>query len=288
MVKQKMSKQETKEKDKQEKEKQGRQETEQENKQEDKQLIEKESKQGKEELLVKDNTMVVPGEILARGMSYLPGKGAYREQDHVIANRLGLLKIEGKVLQTLQVAGRYLPKKNDVVIGKVTDILMTGWRLDINSAYSAVLPLKDASFSYIARDADLTKYFELDDYVVVKITKVTTQKLVDITCKGPGLHKLREGRIIKVNTHKVPRIIGKKGSMVSLIKDTTGCQITVGQNGITWISGEPEMEVISVNVIRMIEEKSHVRGLTEEIEAYLKKAIASNASKASKEQAKAE
>ena len=229
--------------------------------------------------------MVVPGEILARGMSYLPGKGTYREQDQVIANRLGLLKIEGKVLKTLQVSGRYLPKKNDVVIGKVTDILMTGWRLDINSAYSAVLPLKDASFNYIARDADLTKYFELDDYVVVKITKVTTQKLVDITCKGPGLHRLREGRIIKVNTHKVPRIIGKKGSMVSLIKNATGCQITVGQNGIAWISGEPEREVISVNAIRMIEEKSHVSGLTDEVEKYLQKTTGTLSSILSEEQA---
>ena len=223
-------------------------------------------------LLVKDKDIVVPGEVLVTGMGYLPGQGTYRDNDKIIANRLGLLTVDGKVLKTVPLAGRYMPKRNDVIIGKVIDILMSGWRLEFGSPYSAVLPLKDASFNYIAKGADLTRYFELDDYVVVKITSVTSQNLVDVTCKGPGLHKLRGGRIIHVNTHKVPRIIGKKGSMVSLIKRATGCKVIVGQNGIAWISGEPEMEVIAVNAIKMIEEQAHVSGLTDKIQAFLEKA----------------
>ncbi len=225
-----------------------------------------------EKLLVKDKDIVIPGEVLASGMNYLPGHGTYRDDKKIIANRLGLLTIDGKVLKTVPLAGRYMPKRNDVIIGKVIDILMSGWKLDINSAYPAMLPLKDASFSYIAKGADLTKYFELDDYVVLKITNVTSQNLVDVTCKGPGLHKIRGGRIIHVNTHKVPRIIGKKGSMVSLIKGATDCKVIVGQNGTTWVSGEPHMEIITVNAIKMIEEKAHVSGLTESVKAYLEKA----------------
>jgi exosome complex component RRP4 len=154
----------------------------------------------------------------------------------------------------------------------VIDILMSGWRFEINSPYSAVLPLKDASFAYIPKGADLSRYFELDDYAVVKVTNVTSQNLVDVTCKGPGLHKLRGGRIIHVNTHKVPRIIGKKGSMVSMIKRATDCSIIVGQNGVAWISGQPEMEVITVNAVQMIEEHSHISGLTEKVKDYLEKA----------------
>jgi exosome complex component RRP4 len=225
-----------------------------------------------EKLLVKDKDVVVPGEVLAEGMNYLPGHGTYRVNDKVLANRLGLLVIEGKVLKTLPLAGRYLPKVYDVVIGKVIDILMSGWRFEINSPYSAVLPLKDASFAYIPKGADLSRYFELDDYAVVKVTNVTSQNLVDVTCKGPGLHKLRGGRIIHVNTHKVPRIIGKKGSMVSMIKRATDCSIIVGQNGVAWISGQPEMEVITVNAVQMIEEHSHISGLTEKVKDYLEKA----------------
>ena len=96
-------------------------------------------------LLVKDKDIVVPGEVLVTGMGYLPGQGTYRDDNQIVANRLGLLTIDGKVLKTVPLSGRYMPKRNDVIIGKVIDILMSGWRLETNSPYSAVLPLKDRS-----------------------------------------------------------------------------------------------------------------------------------------------
>jgi exosome complex component RRP4 len=166
-------------------------------------------------------------------------------------------------------AGRYLPQRNDIVIGKVDDILMSGWRFDINAPYSSVLPLKDASFDFIPKGVDLTKYFNLDDYAVLKITNVTSQNLVDVTVKGAGLKRLRGGMVLKVNSQKVPRIIGKKGTMVSLIKRATGCKIIVGQNGLVWIDGEPEMEVLAVAAIKKVEEESHLQGVTESIKKFL-------------------
>jgi exosome complex component RRP4 len=95
--------------------------------------------------------------------------------------------------------------------------------------------------------------------------------LVDLSARGPGLKKLQGGRIINVNPNKVPRIIGKQGSMVSMIKDATGCRIVVGQNGVVWIDGLPEGELIAVEAIAMIEEKSHLTGLTDKVKAFLEK-----------------
>lgn len=223
------------------------------------------------ELLAKDHEVVVPGEVLADGMEYLPSHGTYRLGDKIYANQTGLLMIEGKVLKTIPMAGVYLPRKHDVVIGKVIDILMTGWRLELNSPYSAVLPLKDATFDYIKKGADLTEFFALDEYVVCKIVQVTSQYLVDVSMKGPGLRKLHGGRVIRVTAPKVPRIIGKRGSMIGLVKQATDCQITVGQNGLIWIDGEPEQERMAIDTIRMIEEQAHVPGLTEKIKAHLEK-----------------
>ncbi len=222
-------------------------------------------------LLVKNKEIIVPGQVVAEGMDYLPSFGTYRLKDKILANRLGVVMIDGKVIKAIPLAGRYKPRRNDTIIGRVIDILMSGWRVETNSPYSAVLPLQDASFDYIKKGTDLTKYFGLDDYVVAKITNVTSQNLVDISTKGPGLRKLSGGRILYVNTHKVPRIIGKQGSMVSMIKDTTGCKITVGQNGIVWIQGEPAMEIIAVEVIKKIEDESHIPGLTDNIKAFLEK-----------------
>ena len=93
--------------------------------------------------------------------------------------------------------------------------------------------------------------------------------------KGPGLRKLEEGRILNVASTKVPRIIGKQGSMVSMIKKATNCNIIVGQNGIVWIKGlNPEDEILTVETIKKIEKQAHFNGLTDEINAFLDKKVA--------------
>lgn len=221
-------------------------------------------------LLVKDKTVVVPGEVLADDLGFIPGHGTYRQNQKILASRLGLTNIEGKVIKTIPLAGRYLPKRNDVVIGRVMDILVSGWRVDINSPYTAVLSSKETP-EFIEKNEDLTRYFDLDEYVVAKITNVTSQNLVDLTVRDQGLRKIRGGRILSVNTHKVPRIIGKKGSMVTMIKQATNCRIIVGQNGWIWVDGEPDKENIAVQAIRKIEDESHLSGLTERIKEFLEK-----------------
>jgi len=219
-------------------------------------------------LLVKDKDVVVPGEVLADDLGFIPSYGTYRLNNKLMASRLGLVSIDGKVIKIIPLAGKYLPKRNDIVIGRVIDILMAGWRVEINSPYSAMLSSKETP-EFIERNEDLTRFFDLDDYIVAKITNVTSQNLVDLTVRDQGLRKLRGGRIIKVNTHKVPRIIGKKGSMVSMIKQATNCRIIVGQNGLIWVDGEPQNENIAVETIMKIGSESHMSGLTERIKEYL-------------------
>ncbi|MFH1915736.1 MAG: exosome complex RNA-binding protein Rrp4 [Nanoarchaeota archaeon] len=224
-------------------------------------------------LLVTERQVVVPGEVLAEGIDFLPSNGTYRHQDKILADQLGLLVIDGKVLKTIPLSGRYLPTRNDIIIGRVIDITMMGWRFELNSPYTALLSMKEGSFDFIPKTANLQKYYALDDHAVLQIIKVTSQNLVDLTAKGPGLRKLKGGQIIKVNTHKVPRIIGKNGSMVSMLKKATGCKIIVGQNGLVWVSGEPQAEILTVNTLHKIENESHLPGLTEKIKKYLEEIL---------------
>ena len=223
----------------------------------------------KEEILMKDKEIVVPGEHIAVGMNFLPGNGTYRAEDKIIARKLGMVSIDGKVIKLISLSGAYNPKIKDKVIAKVTDVLMSGWRVNIKSPYSAVLTLKDATSEFIQRGADLTQFYALGDDIVCQIVNVTSQKLVDVSMKGPGLRKIRGGRIIQVAPRKVPRIIGKDGSMVGMIKDTTKCNIIVGQNGLVWLDGEPEQELKALQAIRKIEEEAHLPGLTERISTFL-------------------
>lgn len=221
------------------------------------------------ELKIENRQIVVPGQVLATGLEYLPSKGTYRHNEEIRANRIGLAQIDGKVIKTISLAGRYLPKKGDTIVGRVSDVLMSGWRIDLNTMVDSVLSLKEATNEYIKRGEDLTRYFALDDWVSAKVTQVTSQNLVDVSMRGPGLEKLEGGTIIEVDSQKVPRIIGARGSMVRMLKKATNCDIMIGQNGVIWIKGDPAMEVVAIRAIRLIEKNSHLPGLTEEIRDFL-------------------
>ena len=80
------------------------------------------------------------------------------------------------------------------------------------------------------------------------------------------------GQLVKVTPTKIPRIIGRQGSMVSMIKKETGCQLTIGQNGLVLISGRsPEEERIAVLALRKIENESHTSGLTDKVTEMIRK-----------------
>ena len=222
-------------------------------------------------ILIKEKSIATPGETIATGMDVLPGTGVYRNGEKIVAKRLGIVTIEGRSIKLIALSGRYIPKKGDTIICKVIDVGFSGWRLDTNSAYSAMLSLKDATSEYVARGADLTQFYKLGEYIVCNIFNVTTQKLIDVTMKGPGLRKLNGGRVTSVEPNKVPRIIGKQGSMISMIKNSTGCNIIVGQNGLIWIDGDPVNELMAIQTIRKIEKESHLSGLTDKIKNYLEK-----------------
>ena len=222
------------------------------------------------EILIEERKIVVPGEVLAIGLDYVPGENTYREEDKIFSKVLGLAAVSGRVIKITSLAGPYMPKVGDKIIGRITDIAFSGWRVDTNTAYSAMLNVKDATTRFIKKEEDLSKILAIDDYIIVDIINVTSQRLIDVSMRELGLKKIQGGRIIEINSQKVPRVIGKKASMITLIKEKTGCEITVGQNGLIWILGSPEGEAAAERAIKMIEEKSHLSGLTEQVEAFLR------------------
>ncbi len=221
------------------------------------------------ELNVKDREIVVPGQELARGMDFLPAGAAFREKDSIIASQVGLVSINGNVVKLIPLSGRYVPKVGDLVIGKVTDMNFNNWFVDIGYAYEAALSLRDVP-EYIERSADLSRYYYFDDMIVAKVVKVTKAMNIDLTMKDHGLSKLIGGRIILITPNKVPRVIGKAGSMVDMIKRASNCRITVAQNGRIWLKGNnAKEENLAAMAIMKIEKESHVEGLTDKVARFL-------------------
>ena len=220
------------------------------------------------ELPEKKREIVLPGDLLDEG-ELKSGSGTYRIGRNIYAATVGLKSVRSRYVNVISLAGRYIPKGGDVVIGKIVDLTPTSWVLDINSPYNA--PLSSNDVPWRLEYGETSKYLNLGDIVFVRISSVDEIKRVQVTMKGPGLRKLHGGYIIEISALKVPRVIGKGGSMISILKRYTGCNIFVGQNGMIWLDGEPDNIILATKVIEMIEENAHVSGLTSLIETYLKR-----------------
>jgi len=232
--------------------------------------MEKDIESETEYVETKRKEIAVPGDIIASGTNFLPGEGTKREGNDVIATRFGLVYEEGRLIRIIPLSGVYIPRRGNIVIGEVVDILFNGWQIDIKSPYMSFLPISECR-GFINKRDDLSSYFDFGDMIVAKIIGVKSRG-IDLTMRDRGLRKLQGGITIYVNPNKVPRIIGKKGSMINIIKDNTGCDITVGQNGIIWIRGDTvNHELLAKEAINLIVGRSFVDGLTEKVEEFLSK-----------------
>ena len=117
---------------------------------------------------------------------------------------------------------------------------------------------------------NISEFLDIGDFFSAKIIGIK-QKGIDLTLDYKGLGKLDGGMIIFINPNKVPRVIGRAGSMIKLIKDETNSRITVGQNGLVWIRGDKvEDELLAKKAVMFVAENSFVSGLTDKVQNYLK------------------
>ena len=207
---------------------------------------------------------VVPGEVIVSGDDFLPGDGTRRVREDILASRFGLAEISGRVIKVIPLFGAFIPRKGNVVIGRVIDINFSGWMIDIDYAMSGFIPIEDSP-RFINRN-EMDQFLAVGDVVSAKIWSVK-QKGIDLTLKGKGLGKLESGFIFRIIPSRVPRVIGREGSMITLIKEKTNCQITVGQNGWIWVKGESiEKEIKARKAIEFVSDQVNVSGLTEKME----------------------
>ena len=216
--------------------------------------------------------LVTPGDLLAEG-NYVTGDNTYKEDDKIYATRVGLVDYKARKVFVVALRAFYLPSFADVVIGKVTEVGTGGWMVDINAPYPAMLRASDVlDRPFRPRKSDLPSLFDVGDVIIAKIVTYDRTRPPLLTVREPGLGKIMRGQLVGITPTKIPRVIGRKGSMVSMIKKETECQITIGQNGLILINGKtPEDEQLAIMAIRKIEEEAHISGLTDRITEMIRK-----------------
>ncbi len=222
------------------------------------------------EVLFQEGDIVLPGDTVAKGMDLLPARGTYRDGEEIVATNIGILKRRDNIINVIPLFGPYVPRVGDQVIGKVIEVGYSHWVVDIGTPYPAVLLVKDGVSEYVDLEkVSLDRFYKKGDLIVARILKKEDPTFIRITTRGPGLKKLTGGKIIEITPYKIPRLIGKEGSMVNMIKNKTNTNIIAGQNGWVWISGDPLDELKAAKAIEIIENQAHTQGLTEKVEKFL-------------------
>ncbi len=213
-----------------------------------------------------ERKIVVPGETIITGEDYLPGNGTKREDEDIVANKFGLVDISDRLVKVIPLSGRYIPRRGNTIIGQVVDYNMKGWMIDFGNTNKGFLQVSEVPW-YINKN-ELLDHFDFGDVLVAKVDSVTARG-IDLTIKVKGCGKVEQGILININPNKVPRVIGKEGSMVTTVKEMTNCNITVGQNGVIWLKGdEIDDELKAKKIIEFISENSYVDGLTEKVKEF--------------------
>ncbi len=192
---------------------------------------------------------IFPGDLIEKGKMRV--NGVYYSNGNTYSSTVGMYDDESKRLIIFN--GPYEPKFGDVIIGVIEDVRGNGYSMNFGLANNAYISSRD-----------FRETLAYGDIVVAKIAKYDeSDGSIDLTEHSV----LRGGIIIQISPFKVPRIIGKKGSMLDQIKEKTNSKIIVGKNGWIWIR-EGNVR-LTKDAILKIEKEAHISGLTDEISKYL-------------------
>ena len=154
--------------------------------------------------------------------------------------------------KVIPLKGHYQPKLGDYVIGIVAEERFSGYEVNLNSPFPASLSARDVRESFVIGDIISARVRMVDE--------VHSSQLVEP-------RKFYGGRLIEVESVKVPRVIGRNGSMLALIKEYTGTDLFVGKNGRIYVKGGDV--ALAVLAVLKISSEAHTSGLTERVKSML-------------------
>lgn len=214
-----------------------------------------------------ERNVVIPGDVLSDNIK-MSGSGTYVSDGKVCASVYGLINRGERYISVIPLAGKYIPQASDRVIGIVTEVAYSNWIVDINSPYEGLLHI--SQYPQRIEIESMDRHLKVGDCILTLVKNVDAGMRVELTLKDKELRRLYDGRIVTISSTKMPRVIGRSGSMIRLLKSEIGCSMFVGQNGRIWISGKEDRIDLAIQAVRYIEANAHTPGLTDRVQAFLK------------------
>lgn len=227
--------------------------------------------------------VVVPGEVLTEDVkNFLPGRGTIlnKEKTKIISLNIGLKQIKKNYINVIPLRGFYTPRPGDKVIAMIVDKNPVKYKCDINAKDFGQLKPKNTikkgrtrgfrGAGGFSQEEANTKKFDIGDILVVKILSADRLNKPELTTIGKYLGKKVGGIVISIDPPKIPRVIGRNGSMIKMLKNLTNCNIFVTQNGRVWLKGEDiAHERLLIESVNKIASEAHTVGLTDRMQDFI-------------------
>ena len=213
---------------------------------------------------------VLPGDFITTSPLRLQDN-VVLDGKRIISTTIGLSDVSTDNVRVISLTGIYIPKIDDLIIGKIESIFGNSWFADINSCYQGMLLGQDVfgRGSY-PTNSEMKNRLDKGDIIFAKIANFDRQREPLISIADKNLGKIDSGELIKISPSKIPRLIGKQGSMIQTIEGSTNASITVGQNGLIVVSCDETNGLLkALTAIRMIDEQAHIINLTDRVKKML-------------------
>ena len=216
------------------------------------------------------NQFVIPGDVIITG-SYTPEQNVILDGEKVMSTAIGFYEIEDNRVNVIPLTGLYTPKIDDLIIGKVVSHNSLSWDVDINSYYTGMLPASDIfGRDYSPSKDDLSLKLGVADIISARIVNAGGSRGPLLSISGQNLGKIDSGELVKISPTKIPRLIGKHGSMIQTIEASTNATITIGQNGLIVLKCDDTTGLKkAVKSIKMMDKALHNTNLEENIQNIL-------------------
>jgi len=200
---------------------------------------------------------VIPGDVITTAPLRLEGN-VVLDGKRVMATCMGLSDVSSDSVRVIPLTGVYLPKIDDLVLCTISLVSGNSWFADMDSCYQGMLLAQDVfgRGSYPTME-EMKARLDKGDLVYARIANSDRMREPLLSIMGENLGKIDSGELVKISPTKIPRLIGKHGSMIQTIEGATNATITVGQNGLIILkcdnSAGLKKAIASVKMIGMIQ-----------------------------------
>ncbi|CAO3623008.1 unnamed protein product [Cunninghamella echinulata] len=166
------------------------------------------------------------------------GHGTYAEEDNVVVSSIaGTVERVNKLLTVKAIKSRYNSEIGDIVVGRITEVAMKRWKVDVNGRQDAMLLLSSISLpggvqrrKTESDELQMRHFFSEGDVLVAEVQTFYSDGTVGLHTRGFKFCKLRNGSFLSVP----PALVQRCKSQFHTLP--CGVDIILGLNGYIWVN----------------------------------------------------